>query len=88
MNTPGAASPKSIRQRIFEYVDAHQGCLTKAINEHMKMDVHEYLNEMDRAQLIVRVTKRDKYSCGDGREKRHFTADEHVGHIGRYGVGG
>ena len=79
---------KSIHQRIFEFIDAHQGCLTRDITRHMKMNVRKYLDEMDRGRLIVRVTKHDKYSCTDGREKRHFTADKHVGHIGRYGVSG
>lgn len=88
MNTLGGPSPQSIRQRIFEYVDAHQGCLTRDITRHMKRNVRKYLDEMDRSQLIVRVTKRDKYACSDARQKLHYTADQHVGHIGRYGIGG
>ena len=88
MNSPAGASSKSIRWRIFEFIDAHQGCLTADITKHMKRDVHEHLDEMDRAGLIVRVTKHDKYARVDRRAKRHFTADQHVGHIARYGVGG
>ena len=88
MHTSGATSPKTTYRRIFEFIDAHQGCLTRDITRHMKGNVRKYLDEMDRLRLIVRVSKRDQYACVDGREKRHYTADQHVGHIGRYGVGG
>lgn len=87
VNTSGDAAWKSIYRRIFEFIDSHQGCRTRDITRHMNGNVAKYLDELDRAKLIVRITKHDKYSCADGREKRHYTADQHVGHIGRYGVG-
>lgn len=83
--SPGARS-KSIYQRIFEFIDAHPGCLTREITAHMGKSVRKFLDEMDRGNVIVRVSKHDRYACDDGREKRHFTGDQHVGHIGRYGV--
>ena len=88
VNPSRGARSKSIYQRLFEFIDAHPGCLTRDITAHMGRSVRKLLDEMDRGGVIVRVTKHDRYSCADGREKRHFTADQHVGHIGRYGVQG
>lgn len=82
----GGDVPRSIYERIFEFIDTHQGCLTREITAHIGRSVRKQLDEMDRASLIVRVTKYDRYACDDGREKRHYTADQHLGHIGRYGV--
>ena len=88
VNPSPDAKSNAIYQRIFAFIDAHPGCLTREITAHMGKNVRKFLDEMDRNGVIVRVTKRDRYTCADGREKRHYTADQHVGHIGRYGVGG